>query len=522
MDFKALWKGMFNPDKDTGEKKPIRAVVAARDPNDRFSSYPSDGLTPTRLAAIFKEADEGNVWRQMELFEEMEEKDPHLFSQLQTRKLAVTGLDWEVQPFSKDERDCEIADFVQEQLQGLEGFPDIMMDMMDAVGKGISICEIMWGVSPDLRNVIDGIEWVHPKKLIWDGITDEMRICTSDHPQGLLFPKNKFVIHRYKAKSGHPSRAGVLRVCAWMYLFKNYDVKDWVAFCEVFGMPIRIGKYDPSASEDDKAALMKAIIDLGSDAAGIMPNNTEITFVNADKTSTVQVYELLARYCDEQMSKAVLGQTLTSGTDGGGSYALGKTHGEVRHDLTVADAVALAATIRRDIIRPLVEYNYGSDAPIPLFGISSAESGDLKELMEIYKGLIVDMGLPISKAHIYKKFNIPAPETDEEVLERPQMLQDGQGAYKWMPMKARAEPDVQQEVDRMEQQALGYAEEEFRRMMQPLMELVRNTGSPQQLLEKLQDEGILAEVYEQMQDNNFDELMGQATYLSHLLGRVMD
>ena len=37
----------------------------------------------------------------MELFEEMESKDTHLFSQLQTRKLAVTGLDWEVQPFSQ-------------------------------------------------------------------------------------------------------------------------------------------------------------------------------------------------------------------------------------------------------------------------------------------------------------------------------------------------------------------------------------------------------------------------------------
>ena len=53
--------------------------------------YPSNGLTPVRLAEIFREADTGDVMRQMELFEEMEEHDPHLFSQLQTRKNAVTG-----------------------------------------------------------------------------------------------------------------------------------------------------------------------------------------------------------------------------------------------------------------------------------------------------------------------------------------------------------------------------------------------------------------------------------------------
>ena len=44
------------------------------------------------------------------------------------------------------------------------------------------------------------------------------------------------------------------RVVAWMYLFKNYDLKDWVSFCEVYGMPLRLGTYDATASEKDKAA----------------------------------------------------------------------------------------------------------------------------------------------------------------------------------------------------------------------------------------------------------------------------
>ena len=74
-------------------------------------------------------------------------------------------------------------------------------------------------------------------------------------------------MNKYKAKSGHTSRNGILRVVSWMYLFKNYDVKDWVAFCEVFGMPLRLGKYSAAASDDDKKALMEAIYSLGSDAA---------------------------------------------------------------------------------------------------------------------------------------------------------------------------------------------------------------------------------------------------------------
>ena len=80
--------------------RPVAGVVALGDRNDRYSTYPSNRLDPWTLAAIFREADEGDVFRQMELFVEMEGKDTHLYSQLQTRKLAWTGLDWEIQEFS--------------------------------------------------------------------------------------------------------------------------------------------------------------------------------------------------------------------------------------------------------------------------------------------------------------------------------------------------------------------------------------------------------------------------------------
>ena len=70
------------------EKRPETREIAVTTIRDRWSNYPSGGLTPQTLAAIFREADMGDVARQAELFEEMEEKDTHLFSELQTRKNA--------------------------------------------------------------------------------------------------------------------------------------------------------------------------------------------------------------------------------------------------------------------------------------------------------------------------------------------------------------------------------------------------------------------------------------------------
>lgn len=505
---------------------PIMAAVAIRDVNDKFSSYPSDGLTPVKLARIFKEADAGDPFRQMELFEEMESKDTHLFSQLQTRKLAVTGLDWEVQPFSQDGTDQEIAAFVEEQLKELDGFSDNLMDILDAIGKGISFQEIEWEYR-DGHVVVGNIEYVHQKKFYYDTLTDALMLRTEAFPGGIPLPENKFIVHRYKARSGHPSRYGVLRVVAWMYLFKNYDLKDWVSFCEVYGMPLRLGTYDATASEKDKAALMDAIVRMGTDAAGIVPSGTDIRFIESNKQSSVDIYERLARFCDEQMSKAIVGQTLTS--DSGGSYAQSKTHNDVRKDLTEADCKAVMETVRRDLIRPLVEFNFGVRAHVPYFVLNATDTDDLKETAEIVNTLAAT-GLEIPKSWLYKKFNIPAPENGEETIGQAPaapgmqgMGQPGTGMFQGLRLKADGkEADGQRVLDRLEEAAVKQSSAFFRQMMSPVLELVEHCDSLEGLQEQLKDEEALRQLYNAMKVKDFDQLVEQVMYVSNMLGRMQD
>ena len=508
----------YNPAVDDSTSRPIRAAVAIGDPQDKYSEYPSSGLSPRRLAEIFREADEGNVLRQMELFEEMEEKDTHLFSQLQTRKLAVTGLDWEVQPFSEEERDVAVAEFIDDQLHSLESLNDVLLDILDAVGKGISLSEITWGVDSQGWNVVEDITWVHPKKILWDSIDDAIKITTREYPQGIPLPDNKFIVHKYKAKSGHPSRAGVLRIVSWMYLFKNYDLKDWVSFCEVFGMPLRLGKYDASASDADKAALMEAIIQLGTDAAGIVPSTTTIEFIESNKQSSAEIYEKLARYCDEQMSKAVLGQTLTSDS-GSGSYAQSKTHNEVRKDLTAADANALENTLRRDLIRPLVEFNFGSGTPIPTLQFQTEDADDLKETSEIYRILACDIGLEIPKRHLYKKFGIPKPEHGEPVTQRQQAV-GVSGTEMQLKLKASGKTDPQSYIDGLVEESAKKSSEIFTQLLQPVLNIIDKTDSLEALQMQLKDKEQLKQLYQQMDGTELEELLAQGMYLANLIGRT--
>ena len=401
----------------TPQVKPEIREIAAVSLQDRWSSYPSVGLTPGGLGAIFQEADQGSVRTQMELFEEMEEKDAHLASLLQTRKQSVLSLDYEVLPYADTPEDKRIAEAVGEVVFGIPDLENACLDLLDAIGKGFALTEIIWGVDRKLARV-EELKWVPQKKITF---VDDLnpRLVTADGPwQGVPFPPWKVIYHRYKAKSGYDSRAGMLRVVGYMYLLKNYSLKDWVAFNEVFGMPLRLGKYDPASTPADREALLQAVRNLGADAAGIISKNTEIEFVETSNrlSGSSNPFQVLADFCNREMSKAILGQTLTTDTSGStGTYGAAKVHSQVRSDLTVADAQCLGQTLREQLLRPLVGFNFGWDKPVPWFRFRFEESDDLLTLSEVYRNL-VNLGVPLSLEHVAERFGIPLAKEGQAVV----------------------------------------------------------------------------------------------------------
>jgi len=502
------------------DKRPETREVAVTTVRDRWSSYPSQGLTPQKLTTLFKQADGGDVYSQAEMFEEMEEKDTHLFSQLQTRKNAVLGLDYDVQPYSDSADDKKIADFVSENIFALNDFDDALLDLLDAVGKGYSMSEIIWAVD-NRQAVIEGLRWIHAKKAIfydvaassWDKLYEMPRIVTENEPfKGEIMPPFKMVYHRYKARSGYDTRAGVLRVCAWMYLFKNYGIKDWVAFLEVFGVPLRLGRYDSGASGDDKDALIAAISSLGSDAAGIISKNTEIEFVEAVKgKSADNPFKGLAEFCDAQMSKAILGQTLTTQEGSSGSYSLGQVHDLVRHDLIKADCEALAKTLRFQAIRPLVGYNFGWDKPLPKFKFKFEPPEDLKALSEMYKNLS-EINYPLTAEHISERFKVPMAQSGETVLAvktPPMAAKHGLVVAK----SARFTPE-QENIEGLVGATLENAPQALSGLLGPVKEMVMKSNS----MEEIRD-GIVA-AYPDMNSESLEDLIARAMFVAELYGRA--
>ncbi len=374
-----------------------------------YPTYPSRGLTPESLSSIFMEADRGDVARQSELYMEMEEKDAHLGAVLATRKLAVAGLDWFVAPASEGSGDREVAEFITDALKGIPNLDDAVLDMLDAIGKGFSVVELIWELL-DGRALIREFRWHAQQGFTFaasDGtVLGHPRLLSRDNPvYGEDLVPGKFVVHGSRSRSGEHSRAGVMRPCAWMYVFKHFTLKDWLLFCERYAQPMRVGKFAPGTSEAERQVLKDAVFNMGTDAAAVISESTVIELLDSGQKGTAEIYESLAGYCDRAISKAVLGQTLTT-EHSTGSYAAAKVHETVRRDLTRADASALARTITSSVITPLVRYNFGPEARVPGFRFEHKGTEDLKALAETLK-VLGEMGVGIPDSYIRERFGIP-------------------------------------------------------------------------------------------------------------------
>jgi phage gp29-like protein len=392
-----------------------------------YAAHPSRGLTPMRLARIMEDAELGNLQAQAELFADMEEKDAHIYSEMHKRKSAILTIDWKIDPpRNADAAEKANAEWLSEVAADIID-ADFLLALMDGVGFGYSNVEIEWQLAE--RQWMPGALSQRPATWFQLARDDQNALRLRDHSaDGAVLQPFGWVRHVHRAKSGYIARCGLHRVLAWPYLFKNYAIRDLAELLEIYGIPIRLGKYPSGIGEKEKATLLRAVTELGHAAAGIIPEGMSIEFQTA-ATGSHDPHLAMNDWAERSVSKAVLGGTLTSQADGKSSTnALGNVHNEVRHDLLASDARQIAATITRDLLYPLLALNRGNVDPrrMPQLVFDVSEQEDFTAFSAALPNL-VDIGTPIPVSWVQKKLGIPAPAKDEAVLVRVSRAQGPNG-----------------------------------------------------------------------------------------------
>lgn len=372
------------------------------------------GLTPQRLASILEAAAEGSANDYLTLAEEMEERDLHYASVIGTRKLAVAGLNIRVEAASDEAEDIRRADALSEVI-GAPEFGELQADLTDALGKGYAVSEIIWDRSGKTWNPAR-FEPRDQRFFQFDRTSGrELRLLDdADAFNGIALEPYKFIVHLPRIRSGLPIRGGLARLAAVAYMCKAWTWKDWMGFADIFGLPMRVGRYGPGASKDDILTLMSAVANLGSDAAAVIPDSMRIEFTQAANVGGAgDFFKGLAEWWDKQVSKAVVGQTMSA--DDGSSRAQAMVHNEVRLDLLQADAKAESNTLNRYLVRPWCDLNFAPGRACPKLIIDVPQPEDTKLLVDALTAL-VPLGLRVEQSVIRDKLGLPEPAKGAELL----------------------------------------------------------------------------------------------------------
>lgn len=402
--------------------RPGLGRIVRSEPLDRWRDYPADGLTPSRLVAILRAADEGSIQQAMALYEQMEEKDAHLAAVANKRRLALTGLPWQVVSAGQVREGVdrvaaeEAAALCREVLGGIDQLDEALQHLSMAFGRNVAVVENVWDVRGDRLKLVD-LAPVRFERLTIDEF-GSLRILTRQEPvRGIALEPNKFIVHTPQTASGHAMRGGLLRVSALAYLGKHFAMKDWMVFCEVFGMPVRIARYEPSATAQEKRELLSMLQSLGSDAAGVFSKAVELELLEAGRGKAPPPYERLCEFFNREISKAWLGETLTTDVvESKGSLAATVIHNEVRLDLRQDDMMKESRTLRRDLLAPIVRMELGTDVPVPFFRRQLRPPRDLRELAGVLDVAVNQLGIRVPVGWVHDALGVPQPAGNEAVV----------------------------------------------------------------------------------------------------------
>lgn len=434
----------------------------------------------------------------LKIYEQLR-RDPHCASVLQKRELALVSREWSVEAASTSRVDKKAAETVKAVLDSLP-FSRICKKLLDATLKGYAVAEIIW--APQAAGVpIQAIKAKSQRRFVFD-LEHRPRLLTlKDLVRGEELPERKFIVHRYGESDDDAYGLGLGHILFWPVFFKRKGISFWLTFVDKFASPTAVGKYPAGTDDTAKRNLLRALQAIAQEACVTVPSGMEVELLEAARSGSIDSYERLCRYMDEQMSKAVLGEIHTTG---GGASGMGsgrdQVANEVRLEITKADADLLADTLNATLVKWIVEFNCPGASP-PKLSWDVSEPEDLKARAERDK-LLTEIGLEPDDDYIKLHYTGWRRKAGED--------QDGEGEE----IANLAAGDGNDAIDKLTGVLEARSQAALNKLMEPIKRLVQNAASLQEIRDGMEV------MFAELPSDQLAVMMREALAVAHLIGRV--
>lgn len=320
--------------------------------------------------------------------------DPHLFSVVQKRKSGVLGRKIEFR------RNGIPDDRVNEQIAS-PWFLRFLEDSLDAQYWGFTLVQFYINRKGWIDYYLVPRKHVDPVLRIIKTRQNDVNGESFDEYPDLLMIQGKEPL-------------GILARTAPYVIYKRGTIGDWAQFSEIFGMPIRKYIYD-TADPEALAAAQAAAMAQGGGGVFFCPEDCNLELVETGNTTgSSELYSAFVDRCNAEMSKAVLGNTLTTEASETGTQALGTVHNKVEQELIEQDALGILNLLNYDMTDQFAALGVNTQGGEFVY-VEEADLEQVKVKADLLEKAVNVFNLPLDDDYLYEQLNIERPDNYEQL-----------------------------------------------------------------------------------------------------------
>lgn len=361
----------------------------------------------------------------------------------------------------------EVAAFCASVLDNLQiALDDVLWDLLGAIAVGSRVAEEVWDLQPATSYALPGTSPVaktrelmilaalkpRPRRSTAFVVDPYMNVVgllareqpgqlvnsnvVTDRPQQLpnLVPREKFAVLTFRPQNADPRGTSGLRPAYTPWWAKMQIWPEFLRYLAQFasasvyavaseaattqGIPV----LQPDGTTQIRPAtevLRDALLDYKNGTALAVPYGTLLGALQA--VGNGEAFHRGFTFADEQITIAVLHQTLATREGQHQARAASEEHANTLETLQRQLKRGVCQMVRRDILKPLVEYNYGPDAArqlTPTCSLGTVEQQDwATDAAAVAKLAASDYIDPSQFAGIDARLGLPA-RTPEEIAAR--------------------------------------------------------------------------------------------------------
>lgn len=169
---------------------------------------------------------------------------------------------------------------------------------------------------------------------------------------------NRHLVHRGHLLTHIPDAwGGPFRAALFWWLFATMDRDWWIRFLDRFGAPFIVGRYDTNDT-GSKGTLVKAFSAATRLFGLVVSKETDIQVHAVATSSHGEAFEKMQLFANAELSKLILGQSMTTTAQAGG---LGGSQAGVQENVQASieawDLTVLAESVNSEIVGPFLRLN---------------------------------------------------------------------------------------------------------------------------------------------------------------------